>query len=125
RACAPRTALGAHRAPLQYTQPLADPHSEHGNEPDSPQDGDDSQISAYDVNFVPDLILFSSKMSFSIIEDDVILFLHIENATIEEHHNGRGSQHSLENDQTHKGSVHVEPPKNGNARCQYVTFRPF
>src|SRR5215510_10591475 len=116
------TAPGADRVLLQYTQPLADPDSEHGNEPDSPQDGDDSQIPAYDSNFVSDLVLFSSKMSFSIIEDDVILFLHVENTAIEEHRNRRGSQHSLENDQTHKGSVHVEPPKNGNARCSICDF---
>src|SRR5215510_7392862 len=96
---------------LQYAQALADPHSEHGNEADSPQDCDDSQIPAYHIDFVPDLILFSNKVSFSIVEDDVILFLHIEHAPIKEHHNGRASQHSLDNDQTHKGSRHLNLPR--------------
>src|SRR5262245_17999634 len=102
---------------LQDAQPLTDPYAEHGDEYNSPQDAYQFQIPAYDVHFVPDLILFPSEMSFGIIKDNVVLFLHVEHAAVKEHHNSRARKHRFNNDQTRKGSVHPNPPKNVSFNC--------
>src|SRR5262245_13074260 len=46
-------------------------------------------------------------MSFGAIEDNVILFFHVEHASIEEHDDSRAGQHRFHDDQTHKGSCHL------------------
>src|SRR5207249_11824618 len=95
------------RCNLNHVQPLGNPETKDCEEQNAPSYCNYFQVTAQRTCFVANRVLSPYEVCLCGIEDEVILLFHIEHSAIQKHHHGEGCQGRFQNNQTHKGSTHV------------------